>query len=153
MRGGGQFGESYDLSADAVQGQSSVTLTATPSPAINVGDLVLVLDEQPTNDAFTYAGNFLEDSPGTYGRRSGGAAPAGGTYGGGISESEGSRIDQQRGQVRPSLSTARLCIPIIHLHPGTSCDAQVTTFAGNGALPYGAGFENFFVWGATAGSG
>ena len=43
------FGNSYNLASDAVQGAYSVTLTSTPSPAINVGDMV-VIDENTDND-------------------------------------------------------------------------------------------------------
>jgi hypothetical protein len=47
------LGASYNLAADAVQGTNSLTLASTPSPAINVGDIVYI-DMSTASDPDVY---------------------------------------------------------------------------------------------------
>jgi hypothetical protein len=122
------YGTSYDLAADAVQGAFSVTLTATPSPAINQGDLI-ILDENSANDPNTYVGNNFS----------------------GFTRATGRNITEQKEVASVSGATITFVTPIMYPYHTSStcsgCDAQVTTWSQT--PQHGGGIENMFVWGGV----
>jgi hypothetical protein len=138
---GGPTGRSYNLASDAVQGAHSVTLTAVPSPAINVGDIVL-LDERTDGDHNVVYG------------------PSFGPAGDG-SRRWFSRQDRTLSQLVEVSAVSGAVItfntPItypFHISSTTcaNCAAQLTTYTG-GSFQHGAGVENLFVWGGMGGDG
>jgi hypothetical protein len=132
---GGPTGPSYNLASDAVQGTSSVTLTAVPNPAIKVGDIVL-LDENTDNDPnVVYGPSF--GPPGDGSRR------------------WFSRQDRSLSQLAlvtaVSGATISFAAPITYpFH--TANQAQLTVYTG-GSFLKNAGVENIFVFGGMGGDG
>src|SRR6202042_2235051 len=121
------FGTSYNLASDAVQGAYSVTLTKTPSPAINPGDLVVV-DEVSTNDPNTYAGNNFN----------------------GFTRATGRNITEVKEVSAVSGATITFDTPLMYPYHTSEtscsgCNAQLTTFTGTPER--GSGIENLFIWG------
>lgn len=121
------YGTSYNLAADAVQGAFSVTLTATPSPAISQGDLI-ILDECSTNDPNTYVGNNFT----------------------GFTRANCRNITEQKEVASASGATVTFVTPIMYPYhiseTGCSgCASQVTTWTQT--PEHGGGIENLFIWG------
>ena len=130
------FGNSYNLVADAVQGTYSVTLTGAPTPAVNVGDIVLIDLENTDNDPnVVYGPSF--GGPGDGSRR------------------WFSRQDRSLSQLMEvsavNGSTITFDTPLTYpFHKAYA--AQLTVFAG-GSFVHGAGVENLFAWGGMGGDG
>jgi hypothetical protein len=135
---GSPTGTSYDLASDAVQGAYSVTLTSTPSPAINVGDIVLLDEDTYDNGGdpnVVWGPTFTTSGAGSYGwfsRR----------Y---RSLSQLVEVSAVNG------ATITFDTPITYpFHTANS--AQLTTYTG-GSFQHGAGVENLFVFGGMGGDG
>lgn len=132
---GSPTGNSYNLASDAVQGANSVTLSQIPSPAINVGDIVL-LDENTDNDPnVVYGPSF--GGPGDGSRR------------------WFSRQDRTLAQLVEVTAVNGVTItfksPITYpFHTVNS--AQLTVYTG-GSFLHGSGIENLFIWGGMGGDG
>ncbi len=128
-------GNSYNLSSDAVQGAYSVTLTSTPSPAIQVGDMVLI-DENTDNDPnVVYGPSF--GPPGDGSRR------------------WFSRQDRTLSQLAEvsAVNGATITFDTPLTYPfHKAYAAQLTTYTG-GSFQHGASVENLFVWGGMGGDG
>jgi len=128
-------GTSYNLASDAVQGAYSVTLTSAPSPAINVGDIVLI-DENTDNDPNVVWGPSF-GGPGDGSRR------------------WFSRQDRSLNQLMEvsAVNGATITFDTPLTYPfHTANSAQLTTYTG-GSFLHGAGVENLFVWGGMGGDG
>jgi hypothetical protein len=128
------FGNSYNLASDAVRGAYSVTLTSTPNPAINIGDIVLI-DENTDNDPnVVYGPSF--GPPGDGSRR------------------WFSRQDRTLSQLVEvsAVNGATLTFDTPLTYPfHTAYAAQLTAYTA--AFLHGAGVENLFVWGGMGGDG
>ena len=126
---------SYNLASDAVLGAYSVTLNTTPSPAIHVGDHVL-LDEVTTSDPNvvwgpSYGGNYNQ-------------------YGYGIPFRDGVSLVDVMEVSAVSGATITFDTPITYPYH-TAYSAQLSTYP----TPFinGVGIENLFVWGGMGGNG
>ena len=130
---GVSFGNSYNLASDAVRGGYSVTLTSTPSPAINVGDMVLV-DENTTSDPNVVWGpSFTAAGSGSYGWFS----------------RQYRSLSQLMEVSAVNGATITFDTPLTYpFH--TAYAAQLTVYTG-GSFLHGAGVENLFVWGGMGG--
>ena len=127
-------GTSYNLASDAVQGDYSVTLTSAPSPAINVGDIVLI-DENTDNDPNVVWGPSF-GPPGDGTRR------------------WFSRQDRSLSQLMEvsAVNGATITFDTPLTYPfHKAYAAQLTAYTGS--FVHGAGIENLFVWGGMGGDG
>ena len=132
---GSPTGKSYNLASDAVHGAYSVTLTSTPSPAVNVGDIVLI-DEITTSDPNVVWGpSFTAAGSGSYGWFS----------------RQYRSLSQLMEVSAVNGTTITFDTPLTYpFH--TAYTAQLTTYTG-GSFLHGAGVENLFVWGGMGGDG
>jgi hypothetical protein len=133
------WANSYNLSVNAVQGASSVTLSTAPS-GVKAGDMVW-LDEVTDNDPNVYKSAndaWMQNNFSGYGMR---------------------RIGSSLGDVMQvsavSGNTVTFNSPIAypyHISSGTcsGCNAQLTTYPG--PFLFAVGIENLFVWGGTNGN-
>jgi hypothetical protein len=130
---GVSFGNSYNLASDAVQGAYTLVLANAPSPAIQVGDMVLV-DQNTDNDPNVVWGPSF-GGPGDGSRR------------------WFIRQDRSLSQLMEvsavSGTTITFDTPLTYpFHKAHA--AQLTVFKG-GSFLHGAGVEDLFVWGGMGG--
>jgi hypothetical protein len=135
---GSPTGNSYNLASDAVQGAFSVTLTSAPSPAIQVGDIVLV-DEDTYHSGgdpnVVWGPTFVSAGSASYGWFS----------------RQYRSLSQLMEVSAVSGATITFDTPLTYpFHKAYS--AQLTTYTG-GSFLHGAGIENLFVWGGMGGDG
>jgi hypothetical protein len=129
------WGTSYNLSANAVQGAYSITLSTTPS-GINVGDIVAL-------DALT-----ISDPNVTYGQTAIASSPPYNLCGYGLRRNNSSMIDIMQVSA-VSGSTITFNTPITY-PVSVANTAQLTPFAD--AFSFGMGVENLFVFGGRNGN-
>lgn len=129
------FGNSYNLASDAVQGGYSVTLATTPSPAIKVGDIVLVDEDTYHNGGdpnVVWGPSFTAAGSGSYGWFS----------------RQYRSLSQLVEVSAVNGTTITFDTPLTYpFHKAYT--AQLTTYAGS--FLHGAGIENLFVWGGEGG--
>jgi hypothetical protein len=129
------FGKSYNLASDAVQGAFSVTLTSAPSPAVKVGDIVLI-DEDTFNGGgdpnVVWGPSFTAAGSGSYGWFS----------------RQYRSLNQLVEVSAVSGTTITFDTPLTYpFHKAYA--AQLTTYTSS--FLHGAGIENLFVWGGMGG--
>jgi hypothetical protein len=134
----------YNLASDAVQGAYSVTLTSAPSPAINPGDMVEIMEDAQNDPAVWYNPAFFGTNPGSQYWQ---ACPNGN---GNLAYRH---LCQLFEVASVSGATITFDMPITYPYHTSEtscsgCDAQLMTYT---ATPlHGAGVENLFIWGGTA---
>jgi hypothetical protein len=142
------LGNSYNLASDAVQGAYSVTLTSTPSPAIKVGDMVVV-DENTDNDPNVVWGPSF-GGPGDGSRRWFTAGPEASNF---LNRQDRSLV-QWLEVSAVNGATVTFDTPLTYPYH-TAYAAQLTVLTGSpdSQFLHGAGIENLFVWGGMGGDG
>ena len=125
----------YNLSADAVQGAYNVTLTTAPSPAINPGDMVELIEDAQNDPSVWYnAANFNSNPGSQYWQ----ACPNGN------GNLPYRHVCQMAEVASVNGATVTLDTPITYpFH--TAYAAQLLT--NTGTPLHGAGIENLFFWG------
>jgi hypothetical protein len=138
---------SYFLTSDAVQGSYSVTLTSTPSPVINPGDIVFLSEMSENDPSLFYGPNYRDHMPGVQWWNT---CPGYGTpVGGGATQFYGNgpffNLCQMLEVSSVSGRTVTFDSPVNYPFP-TAYSAQLSVY-GNQPL-HGAGIENLFIWGS-----
>ena len=129
------FGASYNLSADAVQGAYSVTLTSAPSPAIKPGDIVYLDENAQSDPNVWFNGNFAANAPDAYSW---------------FVRSAYRSLAQVMEVSAVNGATITFDTPLSYpFHKAYA--AQLTVYTGATPL-HGVGIENLFIWGGN-GSG
>jgi len=142
------LGKSYDLGSDAVQGAYSVILTSKPSPAIHVGDMV-VIDENTDNDPNVVWG----PSFGPAGDGSRRWFTAGVQQSNGLNRQDRSLVQWMEVSAVNG-STITFDTPLTYpYHTAYAAQLTVTTGSPNSGFLHGAGVEDLFVWGGMGGDG
>ena len=138
---------SYNLTSDAAQGSYSVTLTSTPSPAINPGDIVFLSEMSEHDPSLFYGPNYPDHMPGVQWWNT---CPGYGTpIGGGATQFYGNgpffNLCQMLEVSSVSGRTVTFDSPVNYpFHSAYS--AQLSVYD-NQPL-HGAGIENLFIWGS-----
>ena len=142
------LGNSYNLATDAVQGTYSVTLTSTPSPAIHVGDMV-VIDENTDSDANVVWGPSF-GPPGDGSRR---WFTAGVQHSNSLNRQDRSLVQWLEVSAVKG-ATITFDTPLTYpYHEAYAAQLTVLTGSPNSQFLHGAGVENLFVWGGMGGDG
>ena len=133
---GESLGNSYNLASDAVQGAYSVTLTSAPSPAIHVGDMV-VIDENTDNDSNVVWGSKFWSARAT--ARAAGSPPA--------SKATANRQDRSLVQwlevSAVNGATITFDTPLTYPYHAAYCGA-IDSHSRADTFLHGAGIENLF---------
>jgi hypothetical protein len=133
-------GTAYNLASDAVQGAHSVTLTATPSPAINPGDLVFI-DEDPSTNPGASPPKNRGDSNFNFTSFTSSSSGIGNLTGYGLRPAFRTGADVM--EVRSATGTSVTFDTPLSYPIHTANHAQLTTY--NSAFMRGIGIENMFI--------